>query len=256
MSQDQHENFGALLSSPSDEKLLSFVAQKAERAAAALYLVTETLSDQEPLRWTLRGIVVDLVCDLSSAALVGDPRGVSAAAASRISEMRSLLGVARISRLLSEMNVSLLDGACDELRGLLVEVEGRGTLSRDLFDVSVAPLPSAPSVEDIGRGAVSYGTAAPSLYDMSLKSGETKRAAGAAPTEYAAPRRGERVENHDRREKILAVLRELGTTTIADIKKRVGGASGKTLQRDLAALVTEGVLTRAGSRRWTTYSIV
>ena len=61
--------------------------------------------------------------------------------------------------------------------------------------------------------------------------------------------------NSSRRESILAFIRRNGRSSIKEIADVIEGCSMKTVQRELAALVDEGVLTRQGERRWSRYNL-
>ena len=56
-----------------------------------------------------------------------------------------------------------------------------------------------------------------------------------------------------RRETIVKMLRAKGEITIKDISHLVRGVSEKTIQRELLAMVAEGILTKEGERRWSRY---
>ncbi len=56
-----------------------------------------------------------------------------------------------------------------------------------------------------------------------------------------------------RRENILALIQEKGRVSIKDISVRIKNCSEKTIQRELSALIREGVLKKEGERRWSTY---
>ena len=59
----------------------------------------------------------------------------------------------------------------------------------------------------------------------------------------------------DRRETILSVLRSKGQANIKDISLLIRSVSEKTIQRELTALIEEGVVRKEGERRWSTYSL-
>lgn len=56
-----------------------------------------------------------------------------------------------------------------------------------------------------------------------------------------------------RQETIYRLIKQQGPISIKDIAKAVPGVSGKTVQRELAALVKSGRLKREGDRRWSRY---
>jgi DNA-binding HxlR family transcriptional regulator len=65
-----------------------------------------------------------------------------------------------------------------------------------------------------------------------------------------------RIAKDDRRKIVLALLKQRPELTVKDIAKSIPGFSEKTIQRELVAMLEEGVLTKAGEKRWTTYSLV
>jgi predicted ArsR family transcriptional regulator len=59
-----------------------------------------------------------------------------------------------------------------------------------------------------------------------------------------------------RQEAVLAVLRTKGPSYIKDISTVIRDVSEKTIQRELQALVTAGLISRTGERRWTQYALL
>ncbi len=59
----------------------------------------------------------------------------------------------------------------------------------------------------------------------------------------------------NRKKQIIDIIKDKGNVTIKDICDVIKDCSEKTVQRALAALVEEGVVTKEGARRWTKYSI-
>lgn len=57
----------------------------------------------------------------------------------------------------------------------------------------------------------------------------------------------------DRAERILAFLRQAKSASIKDIAATIKGCSEKTIQRELALLIQEGLVKRVGERRWSQY---
>ncbi len=60
----------------------------------------------------------------------------------------------------------------------------------------------------------------------------------------------------DRRSKILALFKSKDKLSIRDVVGQVNGCSEKTIQRELLALVRDGLLHKEGERRWSIYSKV
>jgi len=95
----------------SGEEYLMYVLKKSERILAALYLVSDLLSDSEPLKWTLRERGAE-IHSLSFLMNTGDPTQKNVALQNlflAITETVSYLRVGLLSGLISQMNFDLLD---------------------------------------------------------------------------------------------------------------------------------------------------
>ena len=64
------------------------------------------------------------------------------------------------------------------------------------------------------------------------------------------------VGSSKRSDEIIGIVKNKGSVTIKDISKEITNCSEKTIQRELQKLVSKGVLSREGERRWSTYSLV
>lgn len=62
-------------------------------------------------------------------------------------------------------------------------------------------------------------------------------------------------DREDRRKIILALIKQKPSLTVKDIGKSIPHVSEKTIQRELLAMVAEGILAKRGERRWSTYSL-
>ena len=63
------------------------------------------------------------------------------------------------------------------------------------------------------------------------------------------------MRHKDRRARILALLQKQERVSIKDVVREITDCSEKTIQRELAALVAQGVLKKEGERRWSTYTL-
>ena len=63
------------------------------------------------------------------------------------------------------------------------------------------------------------------------------------------------VGRDDRRKIILALIKQMPSLTVGDVARSIQGVSEKTIQRELLSMVGEGILTKKGERRWSTYSL-
>lgn len=63
------------------------------------------------------------------------------------------------------------------------------------------------------------------------------------------------IRREDRIKQIVEIIRQLRVVSMRDIAIRITKCSEKTLQRDIAELVTQGAVIKQGSRRWATYRV-
>jgi len=59
----------------------------------------------------------------------------------------------------------------------------------------------------------------------------------------------------NRQEIILSLLKKNKDLGIKDFATSISGCSEKTIQRELASLVSKGLITKTGEKRWSKYSL-
>lgn len=196
-----------------------FIYKKAERLAKAIHLVAPAFALSGSLRDRIDSIAIGLV----DAAILPPP-SARTALAKELLALSSVLAIARSGGLLSPMNAELIR---EEAQALLQEVAS--------YEEPRLFLEEAPSLSSIAKRATRV------------------------PASKKRPRshNGQKADLKDkgRRDSILAVLKDRKMSFIKDISTLISGVSEKTIQRELAALVAEGVVERKGNRRWTTYSL-
>lgn len=261
------------------------LAKKCERLATAEYLVTSFLSDVEPLKARLRVLSLDLVRDASLVRFgtVASELGAFETLRANISETLSLLELAFINGLISEMNFSILKREYVHLRDAIeikkVSRESRSdtALGDNFFEgsplatiaqpVSPAPSLARPTTEgrDGGqRSSVSIGhpkgQVATKITNMSDRKVVPSapvvppvKKRSSAPT--ASPSARIDVARGARHARILKLVKDKREVAIKDIVEHFPELSEKTIQRELMSFITSGVLKKTGDRRWSRYSL-
>lgn len=252
---------------------------KAEKVNSAMYLVTGLMPRGEQLVTELRGQGLQLVKQLYFC--LGrdefDRREIGGETLSVIQTIISLLSTAYVAGFISEMNVSILKRELMKLstaidkelpnvhepagsfKGTLEEIEKDelekmfGTDSEDTKNLS-----DAVSVED----EISDSELDPSSYpdnqsDLSDKISDNKttnqnvgyvKRQTTHKTTYKKKSSGK-----ERREFIISLLNHHGQATMKDIATRITNCTEKTLQRDLARLISDGYIEKEGDKRWSLY---
>lgn len=194
-----------------------FIYKKAERLAKAIHLIVPAFAESISLRNRIDAVAVGLV----DAAIL--PSGVARTALSReLLALSSVLSIARAGGLLSSMNAELI---AREAHILLQEVAA--------YEEPRLFLDESPTLSEIAKKS---STKIP-----------TKNAVQKPPVDKGHIK--------DRREAVLSVIKDKKKASIKDISTLIRGVSEKTIQRELLALIADGVILKQGERRWSTYSL-
>ncbi|MBI2482456.1 MAG: DeoR family transcriptional regulator [Candidatus Vogelbacteria bacterium] len=198
------------------DKINLFVL-KNQKLAQALFAITVFCPDSEPLKAKLRDQAINLTTTIN--AIKTDESTVFHLSflnqiLGEIELVLELLDLAQAGNVLSKMNVSIIK---QEYEMLLKDAKEQ-VLADNLFDSNTLILPT--SSPKIIKDKKVVGMAGPSS---------------------------------DRQKKIIEVLRGQDWLGIKDIAEAVPNYSTKTVQRELLALVEQGVLKKQGERRWSRY---
>ena len=230
------------------ESHIIFAYKKAEKLSTAIYLVTDFVKDEDPIKWRLRSLAVSLVSDIL------DKASIHKSIHARILEILSLLEMARLTRSISEMNHAVLQREFDVLIASFGRVSGgqssQGNLStmsifsEDFFATPITDVlnkPPEPANISIGHSKGHI------LKDINTSIKDKKETSAnvlaISPAFY------------ERKGLILSAIKAKKTVAIQDLVSLIAGCSSKTIQRDLITLVSEGVLKKEGERRWSKYRL-
>lgn len=200
------------------------IFKKVIRIVEALYLVSDSIPLGESLRTEIRSQGLSLTDMTFSFALDKDT----------VSESKCLQGLARlgwlvqmayVSKYLSRTSTELLQNAFVEVQSRIRNV--RGSIPEDFLRID----------EDVVSSKVI------------ARHGDRVRREDSGVAREVSPKASER------RGAILTFLRENPKVNVKEVLSVVPGVSEKTVQRELLALVDEGVLKKEGERRWTQYSL-
>jgi hypothetical protein len=206
----------------------SFIVRKAERLASALYVITGFMPSEEPVRTRLRVCALDLITRSSNPGELAE--GGTERFENRCTEIATILETARYAGLISEMNAKLLGEEYASLAAFVRTNAGR--------------------IADRGHALERATVSSPKTLSSPIRHRSLLR----KNTDFKRTSKGEDgnvLEN--RKDLILNIFNTKEKISLKDAVSLIPGVSEKTVQRDLLSLVSEGVLTKSGSRRWTTY---
>jgi hypothetical protein len=245
------------------DKSLPLSYTKATKLITALYMVTDIMDKDEPLRNKLRTLGANILSDTFS-----NP----AAALAKIGEVMSFLDVAGAMNIISQMNSGILrkeftllgesireymDSIGAKPRTSEIDISelftgdqgGANNFSQTLPANRPAYL-ARPGMNRIGvqRG----GTLLKAMSDNISKMSDTKK-------QLKQSENFDVLKKERRYEIVSFITRNGGSATITDIRAKATGALAnmgeKTLQRELLNMLKDGVLKKTGEKRWSRYYI-
>lgn len=250
----------------SDEHFL-FQYKKTEKILAALYLVTNFLSNQEPIRWQLRELGLTLLSNIMSLkdALPSQKDALCTAIKTTVFEMISMLEIAHFAGFISPMNfevlkkefVLLLDSVSHTKQTLESFVLPNNFFTDDQH------IQSYPQVQKETEKHV----------PVDLKDKNSMSSHAATVRHQAGVNKGQNTPKHStkngvapkavygtvlvkkttRQNTIIDLLKKKKVIMIKDVSALIDNCSEKTLQRELISMVEQGILRKEGERRWSKY---
>jgi hypothetical protein len=231
----------------SAEDYLIYIFKKTEKIVAALYLVSGLLKDNEPLKWELRDHGMDLISSSFTAAssVPGDKNSVIQSLFTAALETMSILNVARVSHLISDMNYKLLMREIDNIVGML-----KDRLAQNAENAGYVLSEAFFKTPDMYASGFRPDSASGSRSHTQSSSGKNSHKAASTHIEQ-----GGIDKKNDRQEAILGLLKNNSGLTIKDFSRVIKDCSEKTIQRELLDMVQRGLIKKEGERRWSTYSL-
>ncbi len=202
---------------------LSEIAQKSQKIASAIYLITGFFADQEPLKWRLRTLATDL-----SSEMVKDK-------SSLVRDISNMFAVAKNASLVSDMNHEIISR---ELNKFEKEVEN--PLDKMFFK---EPEPVEKALPEPVRFEP--------IKDKMIESVSSRTPERAALKDFGAVS----VKKTSRQSIIINLLKRKKEIMIKDLTALIDDCSEKTIQRELLTMVSEGILKKIGEKRWSRYSL-
>jgi hypothetical protein len=227
-----------------------FVFKRTEKISTAVYLLTEYLSDTEPMKWSMRQVATRVVGEATILSKrVWGQREYFSAILSSFSELTTLFYVANMAHMISPMNFEIIQAELSKMVTMLSQAISKNTADRkiiadDYFNVSTGQDYS----KNIFTGTQHFDKGQMDIRDKHVlykndhsKTGNTE---------------SHQKDRNNRQDTILTLLKEGKVLTIKDFSSQIKDCSEKTIQRELLSLVAKNVLKKEGERRWSRYSLV
>jgi hypothetical protein len=246
--------------SKKDSSALSYILEKSSKIASVTLLVADVLDGNSELKSELQRSAIGLVRDAAKSVHSLEKRD---SFFTYITTLVTIVDTAGRAGQLSRMNAETLS---DELLGLGEFVHaidwsrGRRYIDEGYFGES-APrelFVSEPTVKE----TETYKSHSRDMYVRPSQPRQTYSDSYTHAVEKDTEQKQsfqykERVQEvqKDRRATILGLVQKKDRISVKDVASVIKDCSEKTLQRELLALVKQGVLKKEGERRWSTYSL-
>lgn len=203
-----------------------YVRLKLSKLSSVVYLVTNFMPDQEPVKWLLRQKALNFSTQDLSRPLFGQLMA-------EIEQIVVVIELALLCRDVSKMNLSIL------------KIEYL-SLKQVLLDKHLNTQATLEQIPELAASGLKHFTE-PATESSTQVSNQSSRqfASARAKSPIVSPRSG----------LILGLIKQKGPSSIKDIASNVRGVSSKTVQRELAELVRTGALRKEGEKRWSRYSL-
>ncbi len=243
----------------------AFIFKKTEKLVTAVYMITNFIKDNEPLKWKIRecglglmemNIAFNTVSLSERRDLMKEYRALSL-------QIVSLSGVAYHAGLISEMNFQILSREFSGLVSVIEKDENKKASEETvILDPGFFQIEGKTDALPLSKASTS-----PTFDDASPKGHLIRQEL--KPSPVASERKQEYFpvkdikdrtvkptdSKDDRRSIIIRLLNKKSGLGIKDFTQSIKGCSEKTIQRELLAMVSTGLLKKEGERRWSTYSL-
>jgi len=233
-----------------DDKDNKLMNQKMEKLSTAIYLVTQFISDEDPIKFSIRRLSLRLLEEINNSK--------TESVIIVVQDIISLLSISKNTNLISSMNADLVIISLEKLNDILSK--RHFILDKSLLDISEEKLFPLNILDKRQRNSLAsinnpFGQI---IKDNSLLSVNSNLLKPQNTTLINSKRQMKKSiliqERKDgRREQILNMFIKGAEYSIKDIARKIPGCSEKTVVRELENLIQENKVERIGERRWAKY---
>lgn len=247
----------------------AFIYRKTEKLVTAVYMITNFIKDNEPLKWKIREKALSLMSlNLAFTTVsLSDRKNLLKEYQALSIEIVSLSTIGYHSGLISEMNFLILKREFDTLVDVIQNDEHKKMneetvmLSSAFFDTGSnrahTELSSKTSTQapETPTGVGFYKGQNESTKTSAI---QTFKAAGKKETLIKDKNVHSVVyeKKTGRQEVIIDLLKKKQGLNIKDFSEVISSCSEKTIQRELLSMVASKTLRKEGERRWSKYYLV
>jgi len=204
-----------------------------QRITAALYRVTDLMSDKEPIKWTLRDTAMHLHDNVMSIRFIKDKGRLIEETMGNFFRIIKTLELVSIGVYVSNLNFEILKREYLNLKNFIEGKNKKITTGDIIAPMGEIKLPAPNKVRAPEESSALLGE---------MGGGNTA---------------GKSLDPENRKDKIAVFLKAGGPKTVGEISAIFeGSVSTKATQRDLLDLARMGRVLAKGDKRWRTYESI
>lgn len=235
--------------------IYNYITDRIQKLTAALYRVTDLLSDKEPIKWTLRDKALNLYNDLVSVKNTKDKDGLLDNSLKIFAQIIKSLELVSAGVCVSNLNFEILKREYLFLRDFIerkkADIVDDSKILLELFSLDNK---SRVNLPENGQFADPFGKLA-SKHGLPEKRQLYSASVGTNPAVSATGR--QEIDPQSRKGKVLNFLKSGPAKSVNEIALIFKGeTSEKSIQRDLLDLVKAGKISAIGDKRWRKYGII
>lgn len=208
--------------------------KKTEKIGLAIYLVSNHLKDNEPMKWELRKEVFSFLESICSIGNEYDKEIFFSCSRNII----SMLHISSSSGLISKANADMI---INEIEFIL------SSTKKDSLEDNIKA--GFVLSEDF------FATDHDSILNTDKAHIKNRLSNNIANNKDINKNNVIKDKKNSRQSRIISLLKNQSDLTIKDFVKVINDCSEKTIQRELLSLVEKGIIKKEGERRWSKYSL-
>ena len=242
------------------------VLKKAEKLTTALYLVTDSMPESEPIKGKLRERALDMLSLMYFSPEDGfrDRSERYFRTMVALDEIVTLIGIASAVKMLSGMNATVLLHEYAQLKGNILSLDEVKTkigptiaITEEFFRITEEIKPQSLFQEKITPQISILGDIHKGQNSIKDKNEKKQTPKITQQVKFISPQTVIKQKDNkgSRRDTILSLAKKKDFITVRDVTEVISGCSEKTIQRELSTLVDLNILKKEGEKRWSKYSL-
>lgn len=235
------------------------IESKTQKVVTALYLISDLIDENDPLRRDIRNLSVELSSLIGTLAIESPSKAKKTIteAQNHIDRIQNILKVCVSVGFVSDMNFKIISDHLtfvrDDLNKKYGLINSQALIASSFHNKAIHEFILPDSIlKDTADIKEKKESVLVKDFEKPTKQEEIK---SQKPKPQKDTPNGQ-ASNGQRVEKILSVIKQKGEVSVSDVAREFPELSEKTMQRMLIKLVETGTLSKTGEKRWSRYSLI